>query len=277
MQDGRNLTVRNWTLLFFYVVTAAGIVGLARSQVRSRTIRSLGRDVLTLVMPQCPSRCRGFGRVRRLAWRSAGVTLAWLTDRAAPVDERRPRVRPLNAARSALVLGVLAVIALASLPVWRDRTRPRARHAVEAAAMRDESGLAGLLAAYDTTKSTQRPPQLDQADLDAVHDLLGVLGARAPQTDGVLHSRVVDALRGRTVSHEADVIGLLSAGEEIAASREHRPASLAAIRERYERDVRRNDATLEPWDDVTAGAAVLRAQHAIDALRGGRLSAARQG
>jgi hypothetical protein len=86
----------------------------------------------------------------------------------------------------------------------------------------------------------------------------------------------VNALRAvRTVSHEADVIGLLSAGEVIAASRAHRPASLAAIRERYERDVRSNDATLEPWDDVLSGAAIVRAQNAIDDVRGVRLSAAR--
>jgi hypothetical protein len=163
---------------------------------------------------------------------------------------------------------------LASLPVWRNRTRPRAKHAVEAAATRDNSGLTGLLGAYRATTSTHRPPEFDQADLDEVHDLLGVLGARAPQTDGALHGHVVDALRAvRTVSHEADVIGLLSASEVIVASRAHRPASVAAIRERYERDVRRNDATLEPWDDVLAGAAILRAQHAIAEVQAGRLSA----
>ena len=144
------------------------------------------------------------------------------------------------------------------------------------AATRDESGFTELLGAYEATTTTHRPPQIDQADLDQVHDLLGVLGDRAPQTDGAFHAHVVNALRAvRTVSHEADVIGLLSAGEVIAASRAHRSASLAAIRERYERDVRSNDATLEPWDDVLAGAAIIRAENAIDGLRGGRLSASR--
>jgi hypothetical protein len=167
------------------------------------------------------------------------------------------------------------VVVLASLPVWRSRTQPRAKHAVEAAATRDESGLTELLVAYQAA-STHRPPRIEQADLDQVHDLLGVLGDRAPQTDGAFHAQVVNALRAvRTVSHEADVIGLLSAGEVIAASRAHRPASLAAIRERYERDVRSNDATLEPWDDVLSGAAIVRAQNAIDDVRGVRLSAAR--
>src|SRR5204862_3506261 len=166
---------------------------------------------------------------------------------------------------------LLAVVMLASLPVWRNRTRPRAKHAVEAAATRDESGLTGLLGAYQATTSTHRPPDFEQTDLDEVHDLLGVLGARAPQTDGALHGHVVDALRAvRTVSHEADVIGLLSAGEVIAASRAHRPASLPAIRERYERDVRPDDATLEPWDAVLSGASIRRAQNAGDEVSGTR-------
>jgi len=39
--------------------------------------------------------------------------------------------------------------------------------------------------------------------------------------------------------------------------------------------VRSDDTALEPWDDVLAGTAILRAQHAIDDVRGGRLSAAR--
>jgi hypothetical protein len=184
----------------------------------------------------------------------------------------------MHAWRSVVVLGVLALVVAASLPVWRSQTRPRAKHAVEAAAARDDAGLAGLLAAYDATKSTHRPPQFDQADRDQLHELLGVLGDRAPQTDGALHTHVVDALRAlRTVSHEGDVIGLLSAGEEIAASRAHRPASLAAVRERYERDVRSTDATLEPWDEVLSGASIRRAQKASDDVSGARFPGVRQG
>jgi len=279
MQDGRNLTVRSWTLPFFYVVTAAGIVGLVRAR-RSAAAQLLVLaagyftivSLFTISVPRLRSVfdvCMAVG---------AGVTLAWLTDREVRADDSRPPVRPVNAARSALVLVVLAAILLASLPVWRKQARPRARHAVEAAATRDESGLTALLAAYRATTSTHRPPQLDPADVAQLHDLLGVLGDRAPETDGALHTHVVDALRAvRTVSHEADVIGLLSAGEDIAASRAHRRASLAVVRGRYEHDVRPTDTTLEPWDAVLSGTSILRAQNAIDAVRGGRLSAAGQG
>jgi len=187
-------------------------------------------------------------------------------------------VRPLRTARSALVLGLLAVVVVAALPVWQNQTRPRAKRAVEAAATRDQPAFAGLDAAYRAADSTHRPPQLDQTDLDRIQDLLTVLGDRAPQTDGALHDRVVDALRAvRTVSHEADVIGLLSAGEVIASARAHRPASLAAVRERYEREVQPGDATLEPWDDVLGGRAIRRAQNATDDVSGARFPGPRQG
>jgi 4-amino-4-deoxy-L-arabinose transferase-like glycosyltransferase len=276
-QDGRNLTVRDWTLPFFYLVTAAGIAALARAR------KSAAAQLLALAAAYFTLVCLVSVSVPRL--RSvfdaslaigAGVTLAWLTERATKVDERRPPVRPLRALRSALVLGVLAVLIVAAVPVWRNRTRPQAKHAIEAAANRDESAFGRLHTAYQATSSTRRPPQLDQNDLDQIHDLLAVLGDRAPQTDGTLHEHVVAALRAvRAVWHEADVIGLLSAGETIAASREHRPASLAAVRARYEQDIRPGDATLEPWDHVLSGAAILGAQHAIDDVRDGLLSASR--
>ncbi len=271
MQDGRNLTVRDWTLPFFYLVTAAGIVGLIRAR------RASGAQLLLLAAGYFTLVCLFSISVPRL--RSvfdacmavgAGVTLAWAMDRATDVDRQSPPKRAVNVAWSAAVLGVLAVVALASVPVWRAQARPRAKHAVFAAATRDASALGGLAAAYRTSRSSDRLPQLTKGDVDRVHDLLGVLGDRAPETDGALHMHVVDALRAvRTVSHEADVIGLLSAGEAITAAREHRPASFDAVRVRYEHEIRPNDATLEPWDEVLSGAAIVRAQQAVDAVRAG--------
>ena len=269
-QDGRNLNVRNWTLPFFYLVTVAGIVGLVRARRNAAAqLLLLAAGYFTLVslvsisVPRLRSvfdACMAIG---------AGVTIAWVTDRATAVDREPPRTRPVNVVWSAVVLGVLALVVLASVPIWRNQTRPRAQRAVEAAAARDERAIGGLYDAYRTSRSADRLPQLDQADLDHLHDLLAVLGDRAPQIDGALHTRVVEALRAvRTASHEADVIGLLSAGEAIAAAREHRPASLDAVRERYERDVRSSDATLEPWDEVLSGAPIARVQAAIAELRG---------
>jgi len=85
-----------------------------------------------------------------------------------------------------------------------------------------------------------------------------------------LHDHVVDALRAvRTASHESDVIGLLSAAEAFRAAREDRPESLAAVRTRYEQEVRPSDPTLGSWDDVFSGASMARAQHAVDELRAG--------
>jgi 4-amino-4-deoxy-L-arabinose transferase-like glycosyltransferase len=270
-QDGRNLTVRDWTLPLFYLVTLAGIFGLVRAR------RAAGAQLLLLAAGYFTLVCLVSISVPRL--RSvfdacmaigAGVTLAWLGDRATEVSRAVPPRRPVNVARSAAVLGVLVVVAAAALPLWQRHTRPRARRAVEAAADRDVTTIADLATAYRTSRATNRLPDLPQAELDRVHDVLAVLGDRAPQTDGALHDHVVDALRAvRTASHESDVIGLLSAAEAFRAAREDRPESLAAVRTRYEQEVRPSDPTLGSWDDVFSGASMARAQHAVDELRAG--------
>jgi hypothetical protein len=79
---------------------------------------------------------------------------------------------------------------------------------------------------------------------------------------------VTDALRAvRVVSHEANVVSLLSAAEFIDATTEHRPPARDAVRTRYEREIRPDDPTLEPWHEVLGGSSLRRARLALEHLR----------
>ena len=75
------------------------------------------------------------------------------------------------------------------------------------------------------------------------------------------------ALRGiRARAHEAEVIGLLSAGEFLDADAENREPSLDAVRLRYEEEIRAGDPSLEPWDTATSDAAITGLRELLDAL-----------
>jgi len=269
--DGRNLGVRDWTLPLFYLVTIAGLFALVRAR-RSAAAQLLGLaaayftavSLATIAVPRLRSvfdACVAVG---------AGVALAWLLDRKADVSDAAPKARPLRGLRSAGILALAAVVVAATGLAWQARTHTRARRAVGAAVARDASALDALDAQYRASRSANEPPQLAKVDLDRVRDLMTVLGDRAPQVASAVRPRVADALRAvRVASHEADVVGLLSAGEYLAAAAKHRTPSVEAVRTRYERQIRSSDPTLEPWDSVTAGRSLLRSESAVDALRAG--------
>ena len=266
--DGRNLGVRDWTLPLFYVVTIAGLFALMRAR-RSAAAQLLGLaagyftavSLATIAVPRLRSvfdACMAVG---------AGVALAWLIDRKPVVNDRTPTARSLHGLRSVCAVIVVAVIVATAALVWRADTHRHARRDVAAALARDAPAISALNAQYRASSSANQPPQLLQADLARVRDLMTVLGDRAPQVASNLRAPVVDALRAvRVASHESDVIALLSAGEYLGAAAQHRTPSVDPVRTRYEREIRPSDPTLEPWGTVTSGRSLLRAQSAVEAL-----------
>jgi 4-amino-4-deoxy-L-arabinose transferase-like glycosyltransferase len=266
--DGRNLTVRDWTLPLFYVVTAAGIVALALAR------RNAAAQLLLLAAAYFSLVCLVSISVPRLRSAfdgctavGAGVALAWLLDRKIRVDVEALPVRAVRAVPSAVVLGGLLVAIAAAGLGWRASTQDRAGRAVRAAGARDASALDALATDYRAAQTANAPPRFAAADLDRARDLMTVLGQRAPQVESGLRSRVGDALRAaRVASHQTDVVALLSAAEVIRAASEERAPSLDRVRTRYEREVLPGDPTLEDWDVVMSGTALERAQRAAAAL-----------
>jgi len=266
--DGRNLGVRDWTLPLFYVVTVAGLFALVRAR-RSAAAQLLGLtaayftavSLATIAVPRLRSlfdACVAVG---------AGIALAWAIDRKPNVSREPPSVRPLRATRSLLILALAAAVVGSTALVWQANTHKRARHAVTAAIARDASAIVALRDQYGASGASNEPPRLLKGDLDRLRDLMTVLGDRAPQVATSLRPRVADALRAvRLVSHESDVIGLLSAGEYLSAKAKQRDPSANAVRLRYEREIRPDDPTLESWSTVTSGTSLRRAQSAVDAV-----------
>ena len=266
--DGRNLTVRQWTLPLFYLVTVAGLFALVRAR------RAAAAQLLALAAAYFTVVCLLSISVPRLrsifdgcVALAAGLALAWVIDRNARVDDRPPRARPLRAVRSAVILGLIAVVVATTALAWRAETHRQARRAVETAVARDVSAIDALVAEYKTGRSAGEPPRLVQKDLDLIQNLTTVLGNRTPQVAVGMRPSVGDALRAvRVVSHEANVISLLSAAEYIDASAKHRPPSRDTVRTRYEREVRSDDPTLEPWREVISGRSLLHARSTLEQL-----------
>jgi hypothetical protein len=266
--DGRNLWVRDWTLPLFYVVTGAGLFAFVRTR------RSAAAQLLALAAGYFTVVCLFSISVPRLrsifdgcVALGAGLTLAWAIDRNWRVADQPPEARPLQAARSAITLGVIAAVVTTTALVWRADTQRQARRAAANAVGRDASAIDALAAQYHAPVSSTDPPRLVQADLDRIQDLATVLGNGAPQVATRLRPSVTGALRAvRVVSHEANVISLLSAAEYLDAGAEHRPASRDAVRARYEREIRPGDPSLEPWDEVLSGDSLRRARRALEEL-----------
>jgi 4-amino-4-deoxy-L-arabinose transferase-like glycosyltransferase len=266
--DGRNLTVREWTLPLFYLVTVAGLFALVRARrAAAAQLLALAAAYFTVVclfsisVPRLRSVFDGCVAV------GAGITLGWVIGRNRAVDDRPPKVRPLRAVPSGIILGVVAVVVATTAFAWRSDTHRQARRSVETAVERDTSAIDALIRQYHAGRSASEPPRLVQKDLDRIQDLTTVLGNRAPQVATALRAKVAGGLRAiRIASHEANVISLLSAAEYIDAAAEHRPASRDAVRTRYEREIRSGDPTLEPWEVVLSGRSLVHARSALRAL-----------
>jgi hypothetical protein len=267
--DGRNLGVRDWTLPLFYLVTAAGIVGLAGAR-RSAVAQLLALaaayfTVVSVVSVAVP-------RLRSLFDASmaigAGVAVAWLIDRRVDIRTAPPSARPMRAMRSAVILGVIAIAVTASALVWRAQTHQRARRDITAALARDTPAVDALAADYRASRARHDPPQFTKQTLAQLQDLRTTLGQRAPQVAGAEKTNLDQALLPtRVASHEADIIALLSAGEYLQADAQNRTPSLDRVQTRYETQIRPGDPTLRPWDEATSDGSLTHLRAALNELQ----------
>jgi 4-amino-4-deoxy-L-arabinose transferase-like glycosyltransferase len=263
--DGRNLRVRHWTLPFFYLISVAGLVALVRAR------RSAAAQLLALAAGYFTFVCLvsiAVPRLRSIFDASlaigAGIALSWLFDRRATVDARPPTTRTMRLRHNAIALGMIGLALVVGALVWRADTHRQARSALVSALARDDTAIESLTREYHQGEAADQPPQLQRGDLNRVRDLMTVLGDRAPQVPRSLRTSVGQALRSvRVVSHEADVIGLLSVGEELRASADKQKPSLNAVRKRYEDQIRPGDPTLESWRAVTTGHTLTLASSAL--------------
>lgn len=268
--DGRNLTVRDWTLPLFYLVTAAGLLALVRARRAAATqLLALAAgyfmvvSLLTISVPRLRSVFDGCVAL------GAGIALAWLIDRNPSVKDRRPTVRLLRGLRSALILGLVTVVVAITALAWQADTHQQARRALDAAVARDSSAIDALARQYHAGGSTNEPPRPVQQDLVRLQDLTTVLGNRTAQVPTGLRPIAADALRAvRIASHEANVIALLSAAEYLDAAAKHRPPSRNAVRTRYEHNIRPDDPSLDSWVDVTSGISFAHARDSVNLLTG---------
>jgi 4-amino-4-deoxy-L-arabinose transferase-like glycosyltransferase len=265
--DGRNLTVRDWTLPAFYVVTLLGGGALLRAR-RSPAAHLLviaagyftAVSLLSIAVPRLRSVCDASMAV------GAGVAIAWVIDHRWNVDLRPPPVRLVHRARSAVAIGTAALVVAGAAYAWRAQVRARANQTVAVAVARNASAIDAILADYRTSTSAHRPPRFAPADLDRARRLRGSLGNAAADLDGSSRERVAAALRAvRILVHETEVIALLSAGEYFDAAHDRRPPSLAAVRRFYE-ELRKTDWTLSDWDTAT-GRVLQQAREALAVLR----------
>ena len=261
--DGRNLSVRGWTLPLFYLVTAAGVAGLVLTR------RRVGSQLLLVLAGYMTLVCLAGIAVPRL--RSvfdacmaigAGIVIARLTkgdDESSSGAQPRREVRTVA---SALVLTtVFAAIAVGGFQ-WRGHMRTRARHTIVAAIARDTAAIDSLRAA--TVAARTEPPRYEPAAVIRLRDLAQVLVGCTPDAPPALHTKVAAAARAvRLASRQVDVIGLLSAAQYLHPN----PVpSLVAVRDFYVHRVRPNDPALPSWPIATSGSTLDDATASVVAL-----------
>ena len=267
--DGRNLTTRDWTLPFFYLVTAVGLFGLVRAR------RAAAAQLLLLAAAYFTAVCMfsiAAPRLRSLFDASvalgAGVAVALLSKRRAEVAVRAPEQRPLRVFRSVVVLVSCVAIVVVAAGVWRSHAQRAARSSELAAVTRDGFAIGDIRAQYRLALERHEPPRIEQKDLDAARDLLAVVGDRAPKVASRFRPQVASALRTvRVAVQEADVVSLLSIAEYLDAARTQRTPSLEHVQRRYEHEVQAVNPALDPWDAVLSGRSLAASRQAIEDLR----------
>jgi hypothetical protein len=263
--DGRNLTVRRWTLPFFYLVTAVGLGALVfarRSAPAQLLLIVAGYFTVASLVSVAAPRLRA--PLDAAAAIGCGVAIAWLLERRTLVSVTNPPLRP---ARLLLVLGACAglLVMLSIVGVlWRDHARHDARAAVLAAISRD--GTVDSMR-FDSSEARNRLPVISRADVSRLRDLSTQLLDAEPKLTGRIRDEVrTSGVATRTALRAVDALGLLSAAEAIEADRTGQPASLAHVRLRYD-DVRQHDPSFPSWSAVMSGETTGAAQRAIEHLR----------
>jgi hypothetical protein len=273
--DGRNLTFRYVTLPLFYVVTAAGLVGLWRTRHRR------GAELLLLQAGYFTAASLVTIAVPRLrlpldlaAAIGAGLLAAQLLgrgERAAPAAEPAtvPGVVAPRWSRRARILVTLAtvvgvIVAAGSVAFARNRVETNAQSQLEQKLDRDEPAVQRLAAidAESLVSGGAVPSKTDHKQAEAIADRLWLL---SPRLGGALRSETRDT--ARTVDEalfELKVLDLVTSGNRDSGRAPS--AALDASRATYETEARPANDQLPDWDTISANPAMRRAARDLERL-----------
>ncbi|MFL6241616.1 MAG: ArnT family glycosyltransferase [Acidimicrobiia bacterium] len=270
--DGRNLTVRYVTLPLFYVVTAAGLVGLWRVR------RRRGAELLLLQAGYFTAASLATIAVPRLrapfdlaAAIGAGVLVAQLHDRRArdsePEASTSGGTRGASWSRRMRILVTLATVvgvvaAAGGVAFARNRVDANAQSQLEHKLVREGPAVQRLAAvdAGSLASGGPAPSEADYAQAQAVADRLWLL---SPRLAGGLRSETRDAARTLDEAlFELKVLDLVTSGNRGTAP----AAALDASRATYETEARPANKRLPAWDVVSANPVMRRAARDLDRL-----------
>jgi hypothetical protein len=273
--DGRNLTFRYVTLPLFYVVTAAGLVGLWRSRRRRGAELLLvqagyfiAASLATIAVP----RLRGpFDLAAAIG---AGLLVAQLLgrgERATPAPEptslpvpdgsrwnRRTRIL----VALATIVGV--VVAAGGVAFARNRVEGNAESQLEQKLDRDGAAVQRLAVvdAGTLVSGGAVPSKTDYKQSQTMSDRLWLM---SPRLAGDLRSETRDAARTLDEAlFELKVLDLVSSGNRNPGTAP--VAALDASRATYETEARPANKRLPDWDVISANPAMRRAARQLDRL-----------
>ncbi len=268
--DGRNLTFRNVALPAFYVVTAAGLVGLWRAR------RRRGAELLLLEAGYFTVASLLSISVPRLRVPSdlaaaigVGLLAAQLIGRRTP-EEPAP-IRAVGAAwsRRTKILVTLSVIvavtfAAGGVALARNRVEDNAESQLHRK-IDDDSPAVERLARFDADSlvaGSAAPSKRDYKEADALADKLWLL---SPRFSGKLRSETRDAARTLDQAiFELKVLDLVTSGNRSPGTPP--PAALDASRATYDTQARPSDARLPAWNTISANPAMRRVATDLDRL-----------
>jgi hypothetical protein len=273
--DGRNLTFRYVTLPLFYVVTAAGLVGLWRSRRRRAAELLLVQagyfTVASLATISVPRLRAPFDLAAAIG---AGLLIAQLLgrgERAAPAPE--PTSVPASATRGlrrrtrilvalATVAGI--VVAAGGVAFARNRVEANAESQLEQKLDRNRAAVQRLAAvdAGTLVSAGAVPSKTDYKQAEAIADRLWLL---SPRLAGDLRSETRDAARTLDEAlFELKVLDLVTSGNRNPGTAP--AAALDASRAIYETEARPANKRLPDWDVISANSAMRRAVRQLDRL-----------
>ena len=265
--DGRNLTLRHVTLPLFYVVTAAGLVGLWRAR------RRRGAELLLLQAGYFTAASLATIAVPRLrapfdlaAAIGAGVLVAQLHDRRArdsePEASTSVGTRGASWSRRMRIVVTLAtlvgvVVAAGGVAFARNRVETNAESQLEQKLVRDGRAVQRLAAvdADSLVGGGAVPSKADYARAQAVADRLWLL---SPRLAGGLRSETRDSARTLDDAlFELKVLDLVTSGNRDPATPP--TAALDASRATYDGEARPANHRLPGWDTISTNSAMRRA------------------
>ena len=272
--DGRNLTLRHVTLPLFYVVTAAGLVGLWRVR------RRRGAELLLLQAGYFTAASLATIAVPRLrapfdlaAAIGAGVLVAELLGQRArdsePETSTPVRVRGASWSRRTRIVVTLAtlvgvVVAAGGVAFARNRVETNAESQLEQKLVRDGRAVQRLAAvdADSLVGGGASPSKADYARAQAVADRLWLL---SPRLAGGLRSETRDSARTLDDAlFELKVLDLVTSGNRDPATPP--TAALDASRATYDGEARPANHRLPGWDTISTNSAMRRAARDLERL-----------